>query len=220
MVLPEANGAGCQGARPMRARRAGCRAHPLRSDAVRAEDAPMPVRRCWTAAACSLHCRASECGAVGSSAVGAAVPQPEGIEVAMQHAAVCAWLGARGIKKAAPRRQSQRAECGAGSTIEPIGRHAPCNCPLCSSLRLSPLARIAGIQASPASGGAHGRLTDRLPQRILAEGASQHRYGVLDHAPGGPNQRLNAARRFLALARSTRSAGLPAQHLGRPSSAQ
>ncbi len=54
------------------------------------------------AAACSLHSRASECCAVGSSAVGAAVPQPEGIEVAMQHAAVRAWRGARGIKKSGP----------------------------------------------------------------------------------------------------------------------
>lgn len=102
------------------------------------------------AAACSLHSRASECCAVGSSAVGAAVPQPEGIEVAMQHAAVRAWRGARGIKKAAPGRQSQRAECSASSTIEPIGRHASCNCPLCSSPRLSALARsrypgIAGV---------------------------------------------------------------------------
>lgn len=61
----------------MRARRAGCRAHPLRSDAVRAEDAPMPVpaRRRWTR--CCLHppqsgvrmsCRRQQCGRCGCSA--------------------------------------------------------------------------------------------------------------------------------------------------------
>lgn len=91
MVLPQANGggqrcagghgAGCQGARPMRARRAGCRAHPLCSDAVRAEDAPVPVpvpaRRRWTR--CCLQppqsgvrmlCRRQQCGRCGCSAAG------------------------------------------------------------------------------------------------------------------------------------------------------
>lgn len=150
------------------------------------------------------------------------------LEVTMQHVAMCISRGDLGSKTWRQAGRGRPGGCGASSAMEPIGRDDSCSCPLCSSPRLSPLARVAGIDASQASAGSNGRL---IAQLAAAHPRWWHR------AAGSEACRSLALRRDIArqmdqASASTRSkpffdngavytvlAGLPAQHLGRRSSA-